>query len=192
MNHQGLMADTLIDNLNRFTGDHVGASWSGNIASQTMKLSAANWWQDGVRRAFTLTMQQGFARWAKSDWSSLDEWTRKILLESRGLGESEFEVIKKATPVRTKWGDIITPESIYATGDPRAADVVKRYLAAMQYERTMAATEADVAARSFIKRGTEPGSLAGEGARTVGQFKTFPLAMITIHWRRMLETPRGL
>lgn len=192
MNQQGLMADTLIDNLNRFTGDHVGASWSGHIASATMKLSLANWWQDGIRRAFTLTMQQGMARWAKAGWASLDEWTQKVLLESRGIGPDEFAVLQKATPVKTKWGDIITPEAIYATGDPLAPEVVKRYLGLLQYERTMAAVGADVSVRAFIKRGTEPGTMVGEGARIFGQFKTFPVAMITRHWRRMLKTPRGL
>jgi hypothetical protein len=192
MNAQGLMADTMISSLNRFTGDNLAASWSARLANKTMWLGLNNWWQDGLRRSFALTLQQGVARWLGKGWSDLDEWTREILLARRGITADDWEVMRSADLVSTKWGEILTPQAIYATGHPRAAEVAQRYLAVLSHEQQMAAIEGDVAARAFVQRGTAPGSLTGEGARLIAQFKSFPIAMITRHWRRMLETPGGL
>jgi hypothetical protein len=36
------------------------------------------------------------------------------------------------------------------------------------------------------------GTVRGEAMRSFMQFKSFPLAMLTRHWRRILETPQGL
>lgn len=192
MNVQGLVADTMIGTLNRFTGDHLAASWSARIANRTMFLSLNNWWQDGLRRSFALTMQQGVAKWLHKGWGDLDEWTREILLARRGITAEDWAVMQSAATVPTKWGAILTPQAIYATGHPRAAEVVQRYLAVLSHEQQMAAIEGDIASRAFLQRGTSPGTLTGEGARLIAQFKSFPVAMITRHFRRLAETPGGL
>ncbi|WP_428245901.1 hypothetical protein, partial [Enterococcus gallinarum] len=40
--------------------------------------------------------------------------------------------------------------------------------------------------------GEQRGTMRGELARSVMQFKSFPIAMVSRHWRRMLDTPQGL
>lgn len=192
MDSQGLIADTLIDGFNRMSVDHVSANWSGRLSQSTMRLSLLNYWTSSWRRAFTLTMQQGVGRWMEKPWADLDQWTREVLLQSRGITEADWSVMQSAQLMPTKWGNILTPQAIYATGHPDAAGVVKRYLALLSHESTMAIVEPDVAARAFIRRGTAPGSVAGEGLRLVGQFQAFPVAMFTRHWRRILDTPQGL
>jgi hypothetical protein len=48
----------------------------------------------------------------------------------------------------------------------------------------------DLATRAVVTHGgQQAGTWGGEIARTVMQFKSFPIAMITRHWRRMLEAP---
>lgn len=192
MNTQGLIADTFINTMNRMTGEQVAATWSANISNQTMKASLMNYWTDGLRRAFSLTMQQGVAKWLSKDWGALDEWTRDVLLASRGITEADWILMQGATKLKTQWGDILTPQAIYASGNPRAAETAKRYLALLNHESTMAVVEPDIAARAFLRRGTAPGSLQGEGLRLISQFQAFPAAMFTRHWRRILDTPRGL
>lgn len=192
MDSQGLIADTLIDGFNRMSVDHVAANWSGRLSQATMRLSLMNYWTDSWRRAFSLTMQQGVGRWMGKGWGELDQWTREVLLESRGITEADWAVMQSASLMPTKWGDILTPQAIYATGHPDAAGVVKRYMSLLSHESTMAIVEPDVAARAFIRRGTQPGTVPGEGLRLVGQFQAFPVAMFTRHWRRLLDTPQGL
>lgn len=192
MDSQGLIADTLIDGFNRMSVDHVSANWSGRLSQSTMRLSLMNYWTDSWRRAFSLTMQQGMGRWMGKGWGELDQWTREVLLQSRGITEADWAVMQSASLMPTKWGDILTPQAIYATGHPDAAGVVKRYMSLLSHESTMAIVEPDVAARAFIRRGTQPGTVAGEVLRLVGQFQAFPVAMFTRHWRRILDTPQGL
>ena len=192
MDSQGLIADTLIDGFIRMSVDHVSANWSGRLSQSTMRLGFMNYWQDSWRRAFSLTMQQGIGRWMQKPWGNLDQWTREVLLQSRGITEADWAVMQSASLMQTKWGDILTPQAIYATGHSDAAGVVKRYMSVLSHESTMAIVEPDVAARAFIRRGTQPGTVGGEGLRLVGQFQAFPVAMFTRHWRRLLETPQGL
>jgi hypothetical protein len=40
--------------------------------------------------------------------------------------------------------------------------------------------------------GMQAGTIRGEAMRAAMQFKSFPAAMLTRHWRRVLETPQGL
>jgi hypothetical protein len=40
--------------------------------------------------------------------------------------------------------------------------------------------------------GTQSGTVRGELAKSVMQFKSFPIAMMSRHWRRALDTPQGL
>jgi hypothetical protein len=51
----------------------------------------------------------------------------------------------------------------------------------------------DLATRAIVTAGGQPaGTLRGEAMRSFWQFKSFPMAMLTRHWRRVLETPQGL
>lgn len=50
-----------------------------------------------------------------------------------------------------------------------------------------------MATRAIVTGGGMPaGTLRGEALRSVMQFKSFPAAMMTRHWRRIFETPQGL
>lgn len=50
-----------------------------------------------------------------------------------------------------------------------------------------------MATRAIVTAGgTQRGTIDGELWRSAAQFKSFPIAMISRHWRRMLETPQGL
>jgi hypothetical protein len=81
---------------------------------------------------------------------------------------------------------------LYATGNPAASDVVAKLLGMMSRESETAVLEPDIATRAFLNRGWEKGTIGGEIARSIAQFKAFPVAMISRHWRTMLDTPSGL
>jgi hypothetical protein len=51
----------------------------------------------------------------------------------------------------------------------------------------------DLATRAIVTAGgTQRGTIDGELWRSMAQFKSFPIAMMSRHWRRMLETPQGM
>ncbi|WP_019652267.1 hypothetical protein [Variovorax atrisoli] len=190
MTTHGIIAESMIGDMNRWTGDNIRQTWSGRLANSTMKLSLMNAWTDTLRRAFSLTMMQGLARMSKTEWGKLTEWDR-TLMERRGITEADWQVITKADLTEFGGKQHLTPEAIRATNDDRASEVVAKVLGLIQNESEFAVLNPDLATKTLASGGaTQRGTVRGELARSVMQFKSFPIAMVSRHWRRMLEAPQ--
>ncbi|WP_162579169.1 hypothetical protein [Variovorax sp. PBS-H4] len=190
MTTHGIIAESMIGDMNRWTGDNIRQTWSGRLANSTMKLSLMNAWTDTLRRAFSLTMMQGMARLSKTEWGKLGEWDRTHL-ERKGITEADWQVITKAELTHFQGKDHLTPEAIRATGHERADEVVAKVLGLIQDESEYAVLNPDLATKTIASGGaTQRGTIRGELARSVMQFKSFPIAMVSRHWRRMLEAPK--
>lgn len=192
MNAHGMIAESMISDLNRWAGENVAQSWSGRISNATMRLSLMNFWTDSLRRAFQLTHMAGIGRMADTPWAGLAEYDR-WRLESKGITEADWAVIQAAPRDEFRGQQMVTPDGIYATEHPDAAQIVAKYLGMLSDESETAVINPDLATRVWASGGgTQSGTVRGELARAVMQFKSFPIAMMSRHWRRMLETPQGL
>ena len=186
----GVIAESMIGDMNRWTGDNIKQTWSGRLANSTLKLSLMNAWTDTLRRAFSLTMMQGLARMSKTEWGKLSEWDRTHL-ERKGITEADWSVITQAELTEFSGKEHLTPESIHATGDTRSSEIVGRVLGLIQDESEFAVLNPDLATKAIGSGGgSQRGTVRGELARSVMQFKSFPIAMVSRHWRRMLEAPK--
>lgn len=187
----GIIAESMASDLNRWSGDFIRNNWSGRIANATMRLSLMNAWTDTLRRGFSLTMMQGMARLSRSKWSALSEFDR-IHLERAGITEADWSVISRAELTPFGGIDHLTPEAIRATGDDAAPEIVAKVLGLITNEAEFAVLNPDLATRTLTTGGgAQAGTVRGELARSVSQFKSFPVAMISRHWRRMLEAPQS-
>lgn len=192
MNTHGMIAESMISDLSRWTGENIANTWSGKLANSTMRLSLMNAWTDTLRRAFSLTMMEGMGRLRKTDWADLAQYD-KWRMEQKGLTEADWQVLQQAQPVMHRGAEHITPDAIYATGDPRAGEIVAKYLGLISDESEVAILNPDLATRAIVTAGgSQRGTIPGELFRSAAQFKSFPIAMISRHWRRMLETPQGM
>jgi hypothetical protein len=192
MNTHGMIAESMISDLNRWAGENVAQSWSGRIANATMRLSLMNFWTDTMRRAFQLTHMQALGKMRSTAWDSLTQYDR-WRMERAGLNADDWAVIQRAETVTHNGSEFVTPDGIYATGDPRAGEVVAKYLGAISDESETAVINPDLATRAITTGGaSKAGTIDGELWRAVSQFKSFPIAMISRHWRRMLDTPSGM
>jgi len=188
----GVMAENLTSTLNRWTGDNLTHSLTGRVAGAVMKLSLMNAWTDGLRSAFAQTMMGGLARMARKDWAKLSPWDR-YLLERKGITDADWQIISKAVPDRHKGGDYLTADGVRATGIDGAEQAATKVLAFVIDEAQFAVVNPDVATRAIVTGGGMPrGTIKGEAMRSFAQFKSFPIAMMTRHWRRIMETPQGL
>ncbi|HEY9026085.1 MAG TPA: hypothetical protein VIP05_17435, partial [Burkholderiaceae bacterium] len=186
----GIIAETLIGDLNRWTGDNIKATWSGRMANSVLRLSLMNAWTDTLRRAFSLTMMQGMARMAGKDWEALSQWDR-ALMERKGLTADDWSVIRQAELTHFQGVDHLTPEAIRASGHERANEIVAKVLGLIQDESEFAVLNPDLATKAIASAGaTQRGTVLGELARSMMQFKSFPIAMVSRHWRRVLDMPR--
>lgn len=188
----GVIADSMISNLNRWSGDNIKNNWSGRLANSTMKLSLMNAWTDTLRRAFSMTMMNGLAKLSKTEWSALSEWDRSHLTR-KGITEADWEVIRAGQLTNYQGADFLTPEAIHASGDARSSEVVAKVIGLITDESEYAVINPDLATKAAASAGgLSRGTVRGELARSVMQFKSFPIAMISRHWRRMLDAPQGL
>lgn len=185
----GIIAEQMAGDLNRWSNDNIRHTWSGRLANSTLKLSLLNLWTDSLRRAFSLTMMQGLARMAGKDWGALSEWDR-ALMERRGITPQDWQVIRQAQLTHFQGVDHLTPDAIRATGHADAPEVVAKVLGLIADESEFAVLNPDMAAKISGNWGLKRGSMPGELARSVMQFKSFPLAMISRHWRRMMDAPQ--
>lgn len=186
----GIIAESMAGDLNRWAGENIRNNWSGRIANSTMRLSLMNAWTDTLRRGFSLTMMQGLARLSRTDWAALTEWDRTHL-ERAGITEADWGLIRRAELTQYGGLDHLTPESIRATGDEAAPEVVAKVLGLITNESEFAVLNPDLATRTIATGGgVQAGTGKGEFFRSVAQFKSFPVAMISRHWRRMLEAPQ--
>jgi hypothetical protein len=186
----GIIAESMIGDLNRWTNDNIRQTWSGRLAQSVLKLSLMNVWTDTLRRAYSLTMMQGLARMAGKDWAALTEWDRTHL-ERAGLTEADWGVIRQAPLTNFSGKDHLTPESIHATGDANSREIVAKVLGLITDESEYAVLNPDLATKAIASAGgTQRGTVRGELARSMMQFKSFPVAMISRHWRRMLDAPQ--
>lgn len=188
----GMASDSVVRSMNRFTGENASSSWSGHVSSATFRLSLMNWWTESMRNAYSLTMQKAFAKNLKKNWADLDEYTRVGILGLNGITEKHWQVLQKAQPLKTAWGDITSPDAVYATGHPDAAETVSAYLGFLHNRQESAVLNPDVAARAFWRRSSEAGSAGGEISRSISQFQMFPTSMFTRFYRGILEVPSGL
>lgn len=188
----GIIAESMISDLNRWSGDNIRQTWSGRLANSTMKLSLMNAWTDTLRRAYSMTMMNGMAKLSKTDWKALTEYDR-WRMTSKGLTEADWDVIRQAKLTPYNGMDFLTPESIRAAGDPRADEVVAKVLGLITDESEYAVLNPDLATKAAASwGGTQRGTPLGEFSRSVMQFKSFPIAMISRHWSRMTEAPGNI
>lgn len=188
----GVIGESLTSTLNRWTGDHLTNSLSGRVAGSVMKLSLMNAWTDGLRGAFAATMMKGFARKIGKAWADLDEWDR-YLMQRKGLTEEDWNIITQAQPTQRNGLGYLTHDAIAAVNDPLAQTAATKWMAFVQDEAQFAVVNPDLKTRAIVTGGGMPaGTVRGEAMRAFMQFKSFPTAMLTRHWGRILETPQGM
>lgn len=187
-----VIAESLTSTLNRWTGDHMTHSLTGRLAGSVMKLSLMNAWTDGLRGAFSATMMQGFAKKLGKAWGELDEWDR-YLMQRKGITEDDWSIISKAKAAERNGVQYLTRNAVADVNDNSAAQAATKWLAFVSDEAQFAVPNPDLATRAIVTGGGMPaGTVRGEAMRAFMQFKSFPLAMLTRHWRRVFETPQGL
>jgi hypothetical protein len=196
----GLMAESVISDMNRWAEGNVGHGWTGKLANATMKLSLLEAWTDGVRRAFQLNMMGAMGKISRMEWNALHEGDR-TRLEASGITETDFKVWKLATPEQRGHSQMLSKNAIRAIDPGKLAEAglvtadvdraVGKLLGMIVDESQFASLANDLNTKAAIQRGTQKGTVEGELLRSVALFKGFPMAMISRHWGRMADMWRN-
>jgi hypothetical protein len=183
----GMIAEAAASTMNRWSGDHLGSGWSGKMANNALRMSMLNAWTDGLRQGFTMSMNSKLAEMAKGQWGKLSEFDQSRLTRA-GFTEADWAALNGVAPTKFKGRELLTPQSIKQSGIAGADQLAAKVFGFIHDESEYAVVNPDMATRAIVTMGgQQAGTWGGEIARTIMQFKSFPIAMFTRHWARMLE-----
>jgi ribosomal protein S18 acetylase RimI-like enzyme len=169
-------------------------SWA---MQQFFKLNGLNWWTETLRDGYALTHSHYMATNAGKAFDKLPDNLRDML-GLYNIDAGKWEILRTSALKEADGKMYMTPEGLQTV--PRAtleayiasrgrtvsdasvqnlADDLSGALRAMTIDRMHhAVIEPGARTRAFMQRGTQPGTVAGELLRFIGQFKSFPVALI--------------
>jgi len=189
----GLVADSKISDMNRWAEGNIGRGWTARLANATMKAGLLNAWTDAVRRAFSITQMAGMARIHRTAWDALEAGDRARLAR-KGWTPDEWAVLQQAQPENWRNTAMLTPDAIRAApgvDELTKQRVISRYLGTIVDEAEYASLSPDLTTRTLQSGGLQKGTGKGELWRSLMLFKSFPIAMMSRHWGRVLNGDMG-
>jgi hypothetical protein len=181
MSAHGMIAESASDALSKWSGDNIGANWSGKLANSVMRLSLLNAWTDGLRQGFTLSYNAGLAKLSRTAWGALSDFDRSRLTRA-GITGADWAHLNSVPLEQFKGRELLTPDRI------DDGTISAKLFGLIHDESEFAVVNPDMAARAVATwGGQQAGTWTGELARMTMQFKSFPIAMMTRHWNRLLE-----
>lgn len=176
--------------------DLVGGKMSA-MMQLYFKANGLTWWTESLRDGYALQHSNYLASQTGKAWDKLPESLRDML-GLYNIDAGKWDILRLSALREVDGRRYMTPDGIktvptaalenYITQVGRAVsdaailnlqDDLMSALRTMTIDRTHhAVIEPNARARAFMLRGTQPGTVTGELLRYVGQFKSFPVAMI--------------
>lgn len=164
---------------------------------QFFKWNGLNWWTESLRDGAALSHSHYLAQNAGKSFDKLDGELQR-LLSLYNIDAGKWDLLRLGTMKMADGRAYMTPDALATV--PRAAlenyiqlagrtvndatvqnllDDLSQILRVMSVDRAHhAVLEPNARARTWMLRGTKPGTVPGEILRYIGQFKSFSVAMI--------------
>jgi hypothetical protein len=183
LNRQGLMLESVRSGLQRFGDDLGGTSMTGKLANAVMRVTGMQAINDIRKGAFSVSLMSAIGAELKAG-KSFDALADSDVrtLRNYGITEAEWSIWQKASLDEVAGVEhVLTPEAINAIPDVSAAakrNAIVKLLGAVNTESEFAIVTPGWKERAQFYSGLagERGTVMGEIARSVLQFKSFPWA----------------
>lgn len=190
----GMSWNQAYSNVGRFTeldgggGGVVGkVADAGNMfAELTLRASGLNAMTDAGRRSFAMEFSANLAENFDKPLDQI-EGPFGLSLQSRGMTAEEWDVIRQTPTTDHKGAKFFTIDQLMERQD---IPLSQRQLLAGRIQDTIneeilfAVPEPDALARVVTTAGAPRGTMVGEITRSVTQFKSFPIAVLSLHAQR--------
>ncbi|WP_225205093.1 hypothetical protein [Novosphingobium huizhouense] len=168
----------------RYTGEELTHELSRRLAEGVIRASGLAMHTEAGKMAFGLELMANLTQQRGTSWEGLDAGFRRML-SRYGFDGARWDKLR-ATPTRTERGaEWLFPEDIAA--GPAGASAADDLLRLIHTEMDYAVIEPDLRTRATINSRLKRGTWVGELGRSFFLFKGFPMAMLSLHGRRMLE-----
>lgn len=185
-----LMADQWADGhagMWRTTGEEIANEAVRRLSTGVMRASGLMAHTDIARQAFGMELVSHLTHQRERSFGQLDNSFRSML-QRYGIGETHWERLRSMQPESYKGTDWLYPETVAKAGEQDLADNIMRMIVT---EADYAVPVPDLRTRAMINSGMKKGTWAGEIMRTGFLFKGFPLTILNMHARRMLDEGGG-
>lgn len=183
--------------VSKFSADDTLGGKMSRAQQLFFKLNGLTWWTDTMRSTAALMMSHHLAYNRTLGWDKMNPDLQRTL-ELFDIDAGKWDLLR-STPSKEADGreymttqgiDNIPEESLagYLTSKGRTANAaaigelreeLRGSLRSYITDRaSYAVIEPDARTRAIMRRGTQPGTVAGEFLRFVGQFKAFPIAVL--------------
>lgn len=181
-----MMADQWADSHSgqwKVLGEELAQEHARLLASGVLRVSGLVAHTDIARQAFAMEMVSHLTHMRDRSFANLDPAFQK-LLQRYDIGEGRWDLLRAVQPESHKGTDWLYPDTVAGAGDQALADDFMRMLVT---EADYAVPMPDLRTRAMINSNMKKGTWLGELTRSVFLFKGFPLTILNMHGRRMLE-----
>lgn len=184
----GLILDSALSAMHqqaRYVGSVSTRTWTGFLADRTVSLSGLSPITQARKLAFGLAFQAEYADRVGLPMAQLPAALRSNL-ERHGITADEWDLIRASALYEPEPGATFLRPNEISQG-PGGRPLADKYLAMILRERAFAVIEGNVASRSFMLSENQPGTFTGSLLRSMAMFKSFGVAMVTLHGERLVR-----
>lgn len=184
----GVVADSIahgVGGVDRYMGETLRAGTAAKMSAAVMRASGLRRWSSVLRATFGLEFQAQMANAILKE-TAFDALPFRAALERYGVSADDWTRISDAARANGLWEPrpgafFLRPMDVADWGESRIGYSLGRML---QTEIDFTATEGDPMTRAALYGRTRPGTLAGEGWRAFGMYKSFPITVLMTHGNR--------
>lgn len=183
--------------VSKFSADDTLGGRMSRAQQLFFKLNGLTWWTDTMRSTAALMMSHQLAYNRALSWDQMSDDLRRSL-EPFGLDAGRWDLLRNTATREADGREYLTTQGIDGIDEAALADYLqaqgrtvnaaaigelredlRSQLRSFITDRaSYAVIEPDARTRAMMRRGTQPGTIAGELLRFVGQFKAFPVAIL--------------
>ncbi|OMG61462.1 hypothetical protein AUR59_020075 [Stutzerimonas balearica] len=191
--------------VSKFSADDSLGGKMSRAQQLFFKLNGLTWWTDTMRSTAALMMSHHLAYNRSLNWDQMNPDLRRTL-ELFDFDAGKWDLVRRTGAKQADGREYMTAQGIddiaeadlagYLTSkgrtvnDAAVAELREELRGSLRSYITdrasYAVIEPDARTRAMMRRGTQPGTVAGELLRFVGQFKAFPVAILQKSFGREL------
>lgn len=187
----------------RFSAEDNIPGKTSKLMQQFFKWNGLTWWTETLRSSAALSTSHFLAQNVDRGWSGLSDELRNML-SLYNIDEGKWDIIRSGATQEADGRMYVTPEGLRTVSQQSLENYIESVgrtvndasvanlrddlgsaIRNLVIDRSQyAVLEPDARTKAFFLRGSKPGTVLGELARFIAQFKSFPTAMIQKVWGR--------
>lgn len=164
----------------RYMGDVMGPNITRRISDFTMNASLLSPWTQASRWAVGMEYMGFFADNIGKKFDSLSDKNQR-LLSQYGIDAADWDKIRSTKLHKHKDATFLRPVDVFDIDEK----VGYKYMEMLQKQVDLSVPVASLESREFLTSGARRGTPVGEIVRSVGQFKNFPVTIMTNNLRQI-------